>query len=749
MGDQATEDATRTGAAADGNDTIILRGGAASGAHTIMGGAGKDTITTFAGDNDERIDGGSGADVINGDAGQDTIFGRAGADTINITAANTAGTNRIVRAGADDDKITFDTAAFGALSINDTYSGEKGTDTIALIGTAADFDMSAIGSAEATAFDNVTAETFALGSTSTNELALGGQVTYTFAAQAQTSGFRTFDATHTNGGGVARRLNINASTYTSAAGVTISGSANGDVTGLFTGGSGADTLNDGAASTAAADTLVGGAGIDTFNITASATSTQISDLGVGGVSDIFTISAAANGANVIVTGNYVATAATSNNLSLAAVNIAPVDGIDVNLSAATGNFGFDIDGGDLASTLQGSAKADSINGGNLADSLAGNSGNDTINGDGGNDTVNGGAGNDTFTFTTGTTDQGAGDVIDGGTGSDVFSINAAAGASDASSAEFDMDNISNLLTFQTTGLGDNTENQTLVFSAITETTAQTVVIDGSSLDSAGNSSDLVVTNNAASTTTLFSATGGTGEDTIAGSNGADTISGGDNNDVLTGNDGDDSLVGGAGNDTLLGGVGNDIISAAGAAGTNDLTGGSGADRMTFSTAGAIDQSFYLATTGALLATEAGTTLGTDIDFVTGSRGDTVNTFVSTEDSIDFKDALLTNAGATVTAVLNSIAAGGVVADTNQFVEITTALADGTMGAAITQLNGLNTAAVNIGDSFIAFQKDASNGYLYLVEQVSAANTIAAQDVTLIGQLAGVTDIANTDLTTIS
>jgi hypothetical protein len=312
-----------------------------------------------------------------------------------------------------------------------------------------------------------------------------------------------------------------------------------------------------------------------------------------------------------------------------------------------------------------------------------------------------------------------------------------------------MDNISNLLTFQTTGLGDNTENQTLVFSAITETTAQTVVIDGSSLDSAGNSSDLVVTNNAASTTTLFSATGGTGEDTIAGSNGADTISGGDNNDVLTGNDGDDSLVGGAGNDTLLGGVGNDIISAAGAAGTNDLTGGSGADRMTFSTAGAIDQSFYLATTGALLATEAGTTLGTDIDFVTGSRGDTVNTFVSTEDSIDFKDALLTNAGATVTAVLNSIAAGGTVVDTNQFVEITTALADGTMGAAITQLNGLNTAAVNIGDSFIAFQKDASNGYLYLVEQVSVANTIAAQDVTLIGQLAGVTDIANTDLTTIS
>jgi len=83
------------------------------------------------------------------------------------------------------------------------------------------------------------------------------------------------------------------------------------------------------------------------------------------------------------------------------------------------------------------------------------------------------------------------------------------------------------------------------------------------------------------------------------------------------------------------------------------------------------------------------------------------------------------------------------------VEITTAVGDATMGTAITQLNGLTTDAVEIGDSFIAFQNDGTDGYLYLVDQTSVANTIAAQDVTLIGQLKGVTNIADGDLTSLA
>jgi Ca2+-binding RTX toxin-like protein len=550
MGDQETEDS-----AADGNDTITLTGLASSGAHTIKGGAGKDTITTAAGNGDELIDGGSGADSISGKAGQDTIFGRAGADIINIEGENTAGTSRIVRAGADNDKIIFDNLAFAQLNINDTYAGENGTDTIALIGAIADYDMSAVGSVDATSLDNVTAETFAYGSASTNEATLAGDFTHTFSAQAQTSGFRTFDATHTTTSLATthRVLNISAAAYTSAAGVTMSGSADKDVIVNLIGGSGADTLNDGAASDGAVDSLTGGAGIDTFNVSATTASTAIRDLGIGGVSDIFTVSAAANGAEILVKGDYVATAATFNNKSLAAVTLTVDNGIDVNMTAATGNFGFDIDGGTTASTLSGSAKADSINGGAAADNLVGNAGNDSIDGEGGADTIAGGAGNDQITagagsdsadggagndtFVVATGDAAAGDTVIGGTGTDSFTI--ANGTADWAGT-FDFDNISDVTTLATSGLGTGTnEHVTVTFSAIAETTAQTITLTSASITD--TDADLVITNSAASATTKFNITGSVGADSLNGSEGDDTLTGGDGADVI---------AGGAGNDTI-------------------------------------------------------------------------------------------------------------------------------------------------------------------------------------------------------
>ena len=55
---------------------------------------------------------------------------------------------------------------------------------------------------------------------------------------------------------------------------------------------------------------------------------------------------------------------------------------------------------------------------------------------------------------------------------------------------------------------------------------------------------------------------------------------------------------------------------------------------------------------------------------------------------------------------------------------------------MTILNGLTTTAVAIGDSFIASMDNGTNVYLYLVEQVSTPDTIAAQDVTFIGVIGG-------------
>jgi hypothetical protein len=57
---------------------------------------------------------------------------------------------------------------------------------------------------------------------------------------------------------------------------------------------------------------------------------------------------------------------------------------------------------------------------------------------------------------------------------------------------------------------------------------------------------------------------------------------------------------------------------------------------------------------------------------------------------------------------------------------------------------LDTTAVAIGDSFIVAMDNDTNVYLYLVKQVSAANTIAAQDVTLIGVINAITAVANGD-----
>ena len=67
-----------------------------------------------------------------------------------------------------------------------------------------------------------------------------------------------------------------------------------------------------------------------------------------------------------------------------------------------------------------------------------------------------------------------------------------------------------------------------------------------------------------------------------------------------------------------------------------------------------------------------------------------------------------------------------------------------MGEAITVLNALDTSPVAIGEDVIFFVNDGTNGYLYLLTQVSTADTIAAQDLTLIGQVTGVTNVADGD-----
>jgi len=189
--------------------------------------------------------------------------------------------------------------------------------------------------------------------------------------------------------------------------------------------------------------------------------------------------------------------------------------------------------------------------------------------------------------------------------------------------------------------------------------------------------------------------------------------------TITGTANVDSIIGGAGADTFTGG---------GAADT--ITVGSGADIVK-----------YTSVNGTAMAVESGAATG-DTDYSAGSAGDTINGFTSATDKLHFKAAALTNAIGTETDTLLTIGAAGTVTNVARFVEITAAF-DGTTGDAVTDLAALDTTAVATGDSFVAFMHDSTDGYLFLVEEAGTAS-IAASEVTLIGKLVGVTNVADGD-----
>ena len=117
-------------------DTIILTGvGARSAIHSVDGGAGN--VVLIGKTVKELLDGGTednGQDTIDSAGGDDTIYGRAGNDLIKLGSQG----NALIHAGADNDVIEVTLAS---LTYNTTIKGEAGNDTIAVVGTAATFNM--------------------------------------------------------------------------------------------------------------------------------------------------------------------------------------------------------------------------------------------------------------------------------------------------------------------------------------------------------------------------------------------------------------------------------------------------------------------------------------------------------------------------------------------------------------------------------------------------------------------------------
>jgi Ca2+-binding RTX toxin-like protein len=314
--------------------------------------------------------------------------------------------------------------------------------------------------------------------------------------------------------------------------------------------------------TAGNDTLTGTVGNDLFDISAGGNDTVTASSG----NDTILAGAAFNAADridggtevndtnetdtLILDGNYAAgvvfTATTLVNVEeirLTAGNSYNLTTSDGTVVAAT----ISIDGSALAAanTLTVNASAETEAGAGYT--MTGGAGNDVLTGGagpdyfdisfGGNDIISGGAGRDTIYAGN---DLTAADQINGGAGTDSVYLNG---------------NYSGGLTLGATTL-TNIEgivvqagnNYSLTLNNAMLTGTQTATVDGYALGS-GNT---LVANASAETDsgTVYTLSGGAGNDTLTGGAG---------NDQLNGNAGNDILVGGPGNDTLTGGLGNDVF----------------------------------------------------------------------------------------------------------------------------------------------------------------------------------------------
>ena len=636
-----------------GNDTITITAANLSAADTINGGDGTDTLSattalgaTTAADaafanvsSIETFTTSSGAVTLGANAQAAGVVtfnqntGGTDADDLDISAYTTGAT---VNIGTGDDSVAFGSgndvlvATNGELDTNDTMSFGAGTDQITISGSnTLDLDditgLENIVTAATTGVDTV-AITFDAVTTNT------AAQTITVDASAMTG--TSDNLTVTNSSNLAATtFNITGSTGADtlaggAGGDTISGAAGND---NLSGGGGADTITD----TEGSNTAAGGAGNDTIT--------------VGDLNDTVTTGAG---------NDYVTAGGGADSITSGGGNDTIMGGAGNDTMVFGANFDFDdsIDGGAGADTLSSDATTD-INflqvsnvetltlgtGTSVIGARAQSSGISAVNLDtaGANNdsldasafttglTVNIGTGDDSISLGTGddilvagTGELDGSDTVAFGTGTDQITV------SGSNTVDLDLvTGLENVVVANTT----TTDTVGLTFAAVTDTTAQTITVDGSALTDAAD--NLTVTNSSANTASTFNITGTTGGDTLAGGTGADTIHGGagddsiaagngantvtvtagsntvtsgTGNDTITGGTGGDSLNSGAGNDTLSGGAGADTLNAG--AGLDRMTGGAGADTFVVSQA---ETSNYIYSTITDLA------LGTGGDTISG------------------------------------------------------------------------------------------------------------------------------------
>jgi hypothetical protein len=357
--------------------------------------------------------------------------------------------------------------------------------------------------------------------------------------------------------------------------------------------------------------------------------------------------------------------------------------------------------------------------------------------------VTGGSGNDTISYTL---NKEADNTINAGTNSTV-----------SSSSTGDKVIVKGLLTGSTVFDLSSTTDQITTVNGTANAATQVGFenLDASSVSVAGGT---------------LSITGSTGRNNIVGASSNDLIDGGAGNDDISGGDGIDTILGGSGNDTIAGGAGNDIIDAdsgddsiTAGAGDDVITGGAGSDTILFGT-GSGNDTITLGTSGTV---GDGVTDIVKWDFATGAslavtgNVKTINGFeaVAGTDVIQFAQGLLRGSGGasttgtagfmTITAASFEAAADWTAAATDKFIIEINATGNVAVGsgenatAAWAAIANATTADASVTVAKVLFAvDDGTDTFLWYFS--SANSTAEAADITLVGILKGVNDVAAGD-----
>jgi len=688
--------------------------------------------------------------------------------TLTKAVSYTAGNGAIkVTTGTADD--TFNTASGAVFDVSDTINGGAGTDTIAIYNDATFGTTDTAGDAVTLALDiyHTNIEKITVVDVATDDTA---DVTITIAA-AYTGTALEIDASS---------LDQNALSTASEALVLTQNSADTAVL-TVTGGAGADIIATGAK----ADTVTGNGGIDT--ITTNAGNDSIyggagndiitpgagRDYAEGGDgNDVFVVSVDADfevsgGTETLDGGAGVDTLSftEAGARDISAAEMGSVKNIEaISVGSGTGNAATVIGLGDafftnnngavsvISNSTANSAATTKIDGssvssGNISLTLKGNT-------TGTNDTLIGGAGDDTLIIgykglaAATTVELEAADVFTGNGGNDTIVLDTQAdgstGGAGAHTVTIDFDAVTGVEKLEVKDADGATTAADLVTvnlaaSVTTANVPAAFEVDGSVKTDADD--DLIFNYTNATTadnsvlTTVFTLTGGAGDDTLFGAAGADIITSGSGADVLHGfgqsdiidggagadliDGGDetaltgvgDNLSGGSGADTVNGGAGDDTIS--GGDGADIITGGTGADIITGgSGADVFEIDTWAESGGTNIDTITDFTTGSDVIKITVSAAQVVAALGTATGSFNVSDLGDVSTFAEVEAILTDTVMGQAVyvTDTNQLV--IDANGDANINASDFRINLTGTTAYDDADVVYYVTADGATARAY-------------------------------------